>query len=192
MARTALGTRQLENVVGVRAGQQNGSIVVVSHRDALASPARAQLSGTAAMLQLASVLNGETLQHTVILASTSGSDGAAGAAALARSLPQPVDAVIALGDMGGTDLREPDRRALVEQQQVAPPRASQHRGLGPGRPDRPRARLERPARRNSRTWRFPWRRPTSRPSPPPASRRSSSRSPASRLPAPDEPVTRSS
>jgi hypothetical protein len=121
MARTALGTRQLENVVGIRAGQQNGSIVIVSHRDALSSPARAELSGTAAMLQLAGVLNGQTLQHTVILASTSGSDGAAGAAELARSLPQPVDAVIVLGDMGGTGVREPVVVPWSNSQQVAPP-----------------------------------------------------------------------
>ncbi len=119
-ARTALGTRELENVVAIRAGQQNGSIVVVSHRDALASPAKAELSGTAAMLELANVLNGETLQHTVILASTSGSDGAAGAAALARSLPQPVDAVIVLGDMSGPNVREPIVVPWSNTQRVAP------------------------------------------------------------------------
>lgn len=121
MARTVLGTRQLQNVVAVRAGQENGSIVIVSHRDALTSPARAQLSATAAMLQLASVLNGESLQHTVILASTSGSDGGAGPAELARSLPQPVDAVIVLGDMSGTDVREPIVVPWSNSQRVAPP-----------------------------------------------------------------------
>jgi Peptidase family M28 len=120
--RTAIGTRGLENVVGIRAGQENGSIVVVSHRDAVGSPAKAELSGTASMLELASVLQGESLQHTVILASTSGSGGAAGAAALARSLPQPVDAVIALGDMGGTTVREPIVVPWSNTQQVAPPR----------------------------------------------------------------------
>jgi hypothetical protein len=120
-ARTAVGTRQLENVVGLRAGQQNGSIVVVSHRDALSTPDPAQLSGTATMLELASVLNGETLQHTVILASTSGSDGAAGAQALARSLPQPVDAAIVLGDMSGTAAHEPIVVPWSGSQQVAPP-----------------------------------------------------------------------
>ena len=120
-ARTALGSRKLENVVGIRAGQQNGSIVVVSHRDALGSPAKAELSGTAAMLELASVLSGETLQHTVILASTSGSAGAAGAAALARSLPQPVDAVIVLGDLSGTSVREPVLVSWSDTQRLAPP-----------------------------------------------------------------------
>lgn len=120
-AHTAVGTRQLENVVAVRAGQQNGSIVVVSHRDALSSPAPAQLSGTAAMLELASVLSGETLQHTVILASTSGSDGGAGATELARTLPQPVDAVIVLGDMSGASVREPIVVPWSNSQMVAPP-----------------------------------------------------------------------
>jgi hypothetical protein len=130
-ARTAVGERQLRNVVGVRAGQQNGSIVIVSHRDALSSPARAQLSGpavppdpqlsgTAVMLELATVLSGETLQHTVILASTSGSDGAAGAAQLARSLPQPVDAVIVLGDMSGPNVRQPVVVPWSNGQRVAP------------------------------------------------------------------------
>jgi hypothetical protein len=120
-ARTALGTRQLENVVGIRAGQENGSIVVVSHRDALSAPAASGLSGTATMLELASVLNGETLQHTLILASTSGSDGAAGAAALARSLPAPVDAVIVLGDLSGAAVREPVVVPWSDGQDLAPP-----------------------------------------------------------------------
>src|SRR5215471_1580589 len=43
---TAVGTRTLETVVGTRAGQSSGSIVIVSHRDALHSPAVADLSGT--------------------------------------------------------------------------------------------------------------------------------------------------
>ncbi len=120
-ARTAVGTRQIENVIGLRAGQQNGSIVVVSHRDALTPGSPADLSGTATMLELASVLSGETLQHTLIMASTSGSDGAAGAAALARSLPQPVDAVIVLGDMSASAVREPVVVPWSNGQQVAPP-----------------------------------------------------------------------
>lgn len=120
-ARTAVGTRELHNVVAIRAGQQNGSIVVVSHRDALSSRAEAQLSGTAAMLELANILSGETLQHTVILASTSGSDGGAGAAELARSLPQPVDAVVVLGDMSGANVHEPVVVPWSNSQLVAPP-----------------------------------------------------------------------
>jgi hypothetical protein len=119
--RTAVGTRTLKNVMGIRAGQQNGSIVLVAPRDALSSPATAQLSGTAVMLQLAGVLSGETLQHTVVLASTSGSAGGAGAIQLARTLPQPVDAVIVLGDMAGTSVREPVVVPWSDSQLVAPP-----------------------------------------------------------------------
>ncbi len=118
---TAVGARRLENVIGVRAGQQNGSIVVVAPRDSLGAPATTQLSGTAVLLALAQVLSGETLQHTVILASTTGSAGGAGALELARSLPQPVDAVIALGDLGGRRIREPVVVPWSDSEQVAPP-----------------------------------------------------------------------
>jgi hypothetical protein len=119
--RTVDGTRTLRNVVGIRAGQVNGSIVVVAHRDALSSPATADLSGTAALLELARVLSGETQQRTVVLASTSGSAGAAGAAQLARSLQRPVDAVIVLGDMAGTAVRAPVVVPWSNSQQIAPP-----------------------------------------------------------------------
>ena len=100
-AKTADGNRTLENVVGVRAGMSNGSIVIVAHRDALHSPSTSDLSGTAVLLEMARVLSGESLQHTVVLASTTGSAGAAGAERLARTLPQPVDAVLVLGTSPG-------------------------------------------------------------------------------------------
>lgn len=106
-ADTALGQRTLENVTGVRAGQPGGEIVVVAHRDSLRSPAAADLSGTAVLLQLADVLSGETLNHSVVLASISGSAGDAGAARLAREIPGPVDAVIVLGDLAGRSIRPP-------------------------------------------------------------------------------------
>src|SRR5579862_1551048 len=119
-ARTVNGTRTLENVVGVRAGQQNGSIVIVAHRDSSGSPAIADLSGTAVLLELARDFSGETLQHTIVLASTSGSVGAAGAASLTQELPQPVDAVIVLGDLAGASVREPVVVPWSNGQQVAP------------------------------------------------------------------------
>jgi len=119
--RTVDGTRTLENVVGVRAGQENGSIVVVADRDALGSPAAAEASGTAVLLELAQVLTGETLQHSVVLASTGSAAGAAGAARLASTLPQPVDAVIVLGDMAGTEVRKPTVVPWSNTEQVAPP-----------------------------------------------------------------------
>jgi len=119
--RTVDGTRMLQNVVGVRAGLGNGAIVVVAHRDALSSPATADLSGTAVLLELARVLAGETQQRTVVLASTSGSAGAAGAARLARTLQQPVDAVIVLGDMAASAVHGAVIVPWSNGQQVAPP-----------------------------------------------------------------------
>lgn len=118
--RTVDGTRTLENVVGVRPGIKSGSIVVVAARDALGAPALASLSGTAALMELASDLEGETLNHTVVLASTSGSDGTTGAIHLARTLPQPVDAVIVLGDLAGTHVQQPVLIPWSARQTVAP------------------------------------------------------------------------
>jgi hypothetical protein len=106
-ARTVDGTRTLQDVVGVRPGMKPGSIVVVASRDALTSPSPASLSGTATLMELASDLQGETLNHTIVLASTSGSGGASGAVHLARSLAQPVDAVIVLGDLASPHARQP-------------------------------------------------------------------------------------
>jgi hypothetical protein len=120
-ARTVDGTRTLEDVVGVRPGMKTGSIVVVASRDALSSPAPASLSGTATLMELASDLQGETLNHTIVLASTSGSSGASGAIQLARSLPQPVDAVVVLGDLAGAHARQPLVIPWSADQAVAPP-----------------------------------------------------------------------
>ena len=106
-AHTAAGTRTLENVIATRTGTENGSIVVIAHRDASGSPAMAAMSGTATLLSLANVLAGATLHRTIVLASTSGSVGASGAARLASTIPGPIDAVIVLGDMAGTRVREP-------------------------------------------------------------------------------------
>jgi hypothetical protein len=119
--KTAIGTRTLENVVGVRAGLGNGSIVIVAHRDSLQSPSTADLSGTAVLLEMARVLSGESLQHTVVLASTTGSAGAVGAMRLAHTLQQPVDAVIALGDLAGTTVHGPTVVPWSSGQKVAPP-----------------------------------------------------------------------
>src|SRR5579884_429660 len=119
-APTVDGTRTLQNVIGLRAGSGSGSIVIVSHRDALGSPAKASLSGTAAMLELARVLSGRSLQRTLVLVSTTGSDGAAGAARLASQLPGPVDAVLMLGDMAGVSTRGPLVAPWSNTQQVVP------------------------------------------------------------------------
>ena len=107
-ARTVDGTRTLQTVTGTMAGQSAGG----QHRRRRTPrrggrPTPADLSGTAVLLELAQVLAGETQERSVVLASTSGSAGAAGATQLARRLGTPVDAVIALGDMTSARVREP-------------------------------------------------------------------------------------
>ncbi len=117
---TPAGTRTLENVLAVRQGLQSPAIVVVAHRDAVGSPALADLSGTGVLLDLGRALSGETLSHTIVLASTSGSTGAVGAARLAERLGRPVDAVLVLGDTAGMDLRRPLVGPWSGGQQLAP------------------------------------------------------------------------
>lgn len=119
-ASTANGSRTLQNVLGIRAGAHSGAVVIVSHRDALRSPAVAQLSGTAVMLELARVLSGQALSRTLVLASTSGSDGAAGAQNLASALPGPVDAVVVLGDLAAARPSQPVVAPWSDGQAVAP------------------------------------------------------------------------
>jgi hypothetical protein len=120
-AHTTTGTRTLENVIATRPGTDSGSIVIVAHRDAHASPALADLSGTATLLELARVLQGETLNRTVVLASTSGAEGAAGAAQLAHEIPGPIDAVIVLGDLASAHARQPIIVPWSMSDTVAPP-----------------------------------------------------------------------
>ncbi len=117
---TVDGSRLLENVVGTRAGLIPGTIAIVTSRDSLSAPGRAALSGTAVMLELARLLHGETQNHTIVLASTSGSVGALGAAQLVHELPGPIDALIALGDLAGRSLREPVVVPWSGGQQLAP------------------------------------------------------------------------
>src|SRR5271165_6066255 len=59
-ARTVDGPRTLETVTGLLPGNASGTIVVVAHRDALGSPATADLSGTATLIGLAQALGGQT------------------------------------------------------------------------------------------------------------------------------------
>jgi hypothetical protein len=107
-ARTVSGTHTLENVIAVRPGLAAGSIVVLAHRDASGpNPSPAALSGTGVLLELARALAGENESHSIVLVSTSGSAGAAGAMRLARTLPGPIDAVLALGDLASSHPRQP-------------------------------------------------------------------------------------
>ncbi|MFL5865086.1 MAG: hypothetical protein ACJ780_30705 [Solirubrobacteraceae bacterium] len=119
--RTVDGTQTLENVVGVRPGMQSGSIVIVASRDALGAPAMAAASGTATLMELARDLEGETLHRSVVLASTSGTEGTAGAIRLASTLSGPVDAVVVLGDLASARVQQPIVLPWSTRRVVAPP-----------------------------------------------------------------------
>jgi len=120
-AQTVDGERTIETLTGTLAGTNPGSVVVVAPRDSVRDNSPAELSGTAVLLELARDLGAQTQQRTVILASTSARIGAAGAAELARTLPGPIDAVILLGDMAGTQIRSPIVVPWSDSQLVAPP-----------------------------------------------------------------------
>ena len=106
--RTIGGRAELETVVGVRPGLSSRRIVVMAHRDARGSPALAELSGTAALLELARVFKVRDLSSTLVLVSTSGgSGGGAGAHAFAEGADGPVDAAIVLGDIASRRIHKP-------------------------------------------------------------------------------------
>jgi hypothetical protein len=126
--RTVDGETELETVVGVRPGLSSRRIVVLAHRDSLDEPGLADLSGTAALLELARIfrtqvpsaeaetdepgrpqLVGRDLRKTLVLVSTSGgSGGAAGARAWARAQDADlVDGVLVLGDLASVQWHKP-------------------------------------------------------------------------------------
>ena len=127
-ARTVDGETELETVVGVRPGLSNRRIVVIAHRDSLDSPGLADLSGTAALLELARIfrtltpeserdtvepgrpqLIGRDLRKTLVLVSTSGgTSGGAGARVWAREQDaSAIDGVLVLGDLASVRWRKP-------------------------------------------------------------------------------------
>lgn len=107
-ASTIDGTATLETVLASREGLSDHTIVVLAHRDAAGSPAKAELSGTAALLELARLFADRDLAKTIVLASVSGgSGGFAGARAAVDAVDGPVDAVYVLGDLASKQLRRP-------------------------------------------------------------------------------------
>jgi hypothetical protein len=101
-------TGEVETVIGVRPGLSSRRIVVLSHRDAAVRPGLAELSATAAMLELARVFRARDLRKTLVLVSTSGAtQGFTGARAWAGSDPEGVEAVIVLGDMASARPSKP-------------------------------------------------------------------------------------
>lgn len=102
------GERELITVVATRPGRPGPGLVVVAHRDSAGVGARAELSGTAALVELARVSAAGRLRRTVTFVSTSGgSGGLAGAEEAVRRLPGPVDAVLVLGDLASRQVRKP-------------------------------------------------------------------------------------
>ena len=103
------GKRTLTTVLARQVGEPGPELLVVAHRDAAKPGSRAELSGTAAMLELARIVAGGRLRRTVTFVSTSGgSGGAAGARDLAEQVKgNRIDAVLVLGDLGTRDPRRP-------------------------------------------------------------------------------------
>ncbi len=111
---TIEGETGLTTVIAERPGSTSEPpILILAHRDAASRGSAAELSGTAALLELASVFASRETKRTIVLASTSGgSGGNAGAQALLGSLEAagihgPFDAAIALGDLASARGRSP-------------------------------------------------------------------------------------
>ena len=140
--RTVRGRRELTTVTAQRIGRSSRRLVVVAGRDALSQPGTAQLSGTAALLELARVFEGRTLRKTLVLISTSGGSGGAAGAARAAGRLSSVDGVLVLGDLAGGQVRRPLVVPWSNDTTIAPPslRATvgtavrQETGLRPGSP----------------------------------------------------------
>src|SRR5437899_4295921 len=103
------GQRTLQTVIAQRPGATNATpIAILAHRDAAGTGARAELSGTAALRELARVFAARETQRTIVLVSTSGgSGGDAGATEFAAHARGAFDAAIVLGDLAAAHEREP-------------------------------------------------------------------------------------
>jgi hypothetical protein len=143
-AQTIDGERTLTTVIATRPGSTGASpIVLVAHRDAAGGGAAADLSGTAVLLELARVFAASETRRTIVLVSTSGgSGGDAGAADYAAHLGGGVDAAIVLGDLAGARARRPLIApfsdglggAPVGLQRTVSGAISQEAGVDPGTP----------------------------------------------------------
>lgn len=102
-AATADGERRIATVIATRTGVAGRSVVLLADR--AGSGGRAALSGTAALLELASVLSQRGADRPLTFVSTSA--GSAGAVAAAGAIPRPVQAAIVIGDVAGTQAAAP-------------------------------------------------------------------------------------
>lgn len=108
-SRTIEGERTLTTVIAERPGSTGESpIAILAHRDAVGQGSVAELSGTAALLELARVFSQSETRRTIVLVSTSsGSGGYGGAADFAGHWGHPLDAALVLGDLAGATARRP-------------------------------------------------------------------------------------
>ncbi len=109
-AQTIDGERTLQTVIAQRPGATGESpLVIVAHRDGATRSSVAQLSGTAALVELARVFAARETRRTIVLVSSSGgSGGDAGAADFAaHALSGTADAAIVLGDLASTRAEQP-------------------------------------------------------------------------------------
>jgi hypothetical protein len=111
---TIEGERTLTTVIAQRPGTTGGApIVLLAHRDAAGRGAEAELSATAALLELARVLAAGETQHAIVLVSTSGGSGGNGGAADFAAHAREIlggrfDAALVLGDLAGTRASGPE------------------------------------------------------------------------------------
>jgi hypothetical protein len=155
-AQTIDGERTLSTVVAQRPGSTSAApILILAHRDAAAGGSAAELSATAALLELARVFAARETKRTIVLASTSGgSGGDEGARQLLAQLPAiggtaapgggggSFDAAIVLGDLAGAKQRPPFvvpfsnglGSAPLELQRTVDEAISTQAGIDPGAP----------------------------------------------------------
>lgn len=102
-APTVDGERELVTVLAQQPGSApRAQLVVVAARDASGRGGAAQLSGTAALVELARVVAATRPSRSVTFASVSGETGGQGGMRdLVTVLDRPVDAVLELGDLAG-------------------------------------------------------------------------------------------
>jgi hypothetical protein len=143
-AQTIDGERTLTTVIAQRPGSTGAKpIVILAHRDAPRRGSRAELSATAALLELARVFASRETQRTIVLVSTSGGTGGdAGAADFVAAGGGPFDAAIVLGDLAGVRQRRPfvvpfsdaAGSAPAELQRTVDDAIKQEAGSDPGAP----------------------------------------------------------
>ena len=120
-AQTVEGTRTLTTVIAERPGSTGLSpIAIVAHRDAVARGSVAELSGTAALLELARVFSQSETRRTIVLVSTSGGSGGDGGANQFAGSGRTLDAAIVLGDLAGATAHKPFVLPFSSGQSAAP------------------------------------------------------------------------